>query len=170
VPTPRSANGHATSPPILNAGRCRSRIALSLRSWAALVALIDDGTISGKIANDLLPELLEQGFAQAIVGPRSGMISDQRDHGDRGGSCCGPSSRGGGLPRPVKTSCRFLRGQLMKRTAPRRSKLANRILPKKLKVSEQTCWTTRLIRQQLALVSIDLGGVQIITVVDGAVW
>ena len=104
---------------------------------AELVGLIENGTISGKIAKEILPELLEQGgSAQAIVAAKGlGMISDPAAitaiveellaaHPDEV-----TAFRGG------KTKLQgFFVGQLMKRTGGRADpKLANQILVEKLK-------------------------------------
>ncbi|MCP9818875.1 Asp-tRNA(Asn)/Glu-tRNA(Gln) amidotransferase subunit GatB [Synechococcus sp. Cruz-9H2] len=122
----------------LNAGKL-SIIELPLKpeELSELVGLIDDGTISGKIAKEILPELLEQGgSAKAIVADRGlGMISDPaaitkvvqellEAHPEEV-----EAFRGG------KTKLQgFFVGQLMKRTGGRADpKLANRILNEQLK-------------------------------------
>ena len=104
---------------------------------AELVGLIENGTISGKIAKEILPELLEQGgSAQAIVDAKGlGMISDPAAitaiveellaaHPDEVAAFRGGKTKLQG----------FFVGQLMKRTGGRADpKLANQILVAKLK-------------------------------------
>ncbi len=99
---------------------------------AELVQLIEQGTISGKIAKEILPELLEQGGSpQAIVERRGlGMISDPAAitaiveellaaHPEEVAAFRGGKSKLQG----------FFVGQLMKRTGGRADpKLANRLL------------------------------------------
>ncbi|MCT0230323.1 Asp-tRNA(Asn)/Glu-tRNA(Gln) amidotransferase subunit GatB [Synechococcus sp. CS-1324] len=104
---------------------------------AELVNLIEDGTISGKIAKEILPELLEQGgSAKAIVADRGlGMISDPAaitaivDELLAAHPAEVEAFRGG------KTKLQgFFVGQLMKQTGGRADpKLANAILVAKLK-------------------------------------
>ncbi|CAK6690247.1 Aspartyl/glutamyl-tRNA(Asn/Gln) amidotransferase subunit B [Synechococcus sp. CBW1107] len=122
----------------LNAGKLSiTELPLKPEELAELVGLIDDGTISGKIAKEILPELLEKGgSARAIVAERGlGMISDpaaiQAVVQDL--LAAHPAEveafRGG------KTKLQgFFVGQLMKRTGGRADpKLANRILSEQLK-------------------------------------
>jgi aspartyl-tRNA(Asn)/glutamyl-tRNA(Gln) amidotransferase subunit B len=104
---------------------------------AELVSLIEANTISGKIAKEILPELLEQGgSAKAIVAARGlGMISDPAAIGAivDGLLAAHPAEveafRGG------KNKLQgFFVGQLMKQTGGRADpKLANQILMEKLK-------------------------------------
>jgi aspartyl-tRNA(Asn)/glutamyl-tRNA(Gln) amidotransferase subunit B len=104
---------------------------------AELVGLIEANTISGKIAKEILPELLEQGgSAKAIVAARGlGMISDPAAIGTivDGLLAAHPAEveafRGG------KNKLQgFFVGQLMKQTGGRADpKLANQILMEKLK-------------------------------------
>jgi aspartyl-tRNA(Asn)/glutamyl-tRNA(Gln) amidotransferase subunit B len=104
---------------------------------AELVGLIEASTISGKIAKEILPELLEQGgSAKAIVAARGlGMISDPAAIGAivDGLLAAHPAEveayRGG------KNKLQgFFVGQLMKQTGGRADpKLANQILMEKLK-------------------------------------
>jgi aspartyl-tRNA(Asn)/glutamyl-tRNA(Gln) amidotransferase subunit B len=104
---------------------------------AELVSLIEANTISGKIAKEILPELLEQGgSAKAIVAARGlGMISDPAAIGAivDGLLAAHPAEveafRGG------KNKLQgFFVGQLMKQTGGRADpKLANQILMQKLK-------------------------------------
>jgi hypothetical protein len=80
---------------------------------AEMVQLIEAGVISGKIAKEILPELLAQGGSpKAIVDERGlGMISDPGgDHGDRGGAAGGPPRGGGGVPRRQDQAAGLLRG------------------------------------------------------------
>ncbi len=51
-----------------------TEIALKPTTLAELVALIEDGTISGKIAKDILPELLTQGGSAKELVERKGLI------------------------------------------------------------------------------------------------
>jgi aspartyl-tRNA(Asn)/glutamyl-tRNA(Gln) amidotransferase subunit B len=122
----------------VNANRLRySELAFSPAQLAELVQLIEAGVISGKIAKEILPELLEQGgSAKALVEARGlGMISDPAaiaaiveallaDHPEEV-----QAFRGG------KTKLQgFFVGQLMKRTGGKADpKLANQILNQKLK-------------------------------------
>jgi aspartyl-tRNA(Asn)/glutamyl-tRNA(Gln) amidotransferase subunit B len=104
---------------------------------AELLALIRQGTISGKIAKDILPELLEAGgSAKALVDVKGlGMISDPaaiaaivsellESHPDEVQAF-----------RAGKTKLQgFFVGQLMKRTGGRADpQLANRLLMERLK-------------------------------------
>ena len=110
---------------------------LGPQQLAEMVGLIEAGTISGKIAKEILPELLGQGGSPAaIVSERGlGMISDPAAltaivtellaaHPDEV-----EAFRGG------KTKLQgFFVGQLMKRTGGKADpKLANQILSQKLK-------------------------------------
>jgi aspartyl-tRNA(Asn)/glutamyl-tRNA(Gln) amidotransferase subunit B len=103
---------------------------------AELVNLIDHGTISGKIAKDLLPELLERGgSAQAIVKERGlGMISDPKAIGEIVAELLAAHPEEVEAFRGGKTKLQgFFVGQLMKRTGGRADpKLANQILIKAL--------------------------------------
>jgi aspartyl-tRNA(Asn)/glutamyl-tRNA(Gln) amidotransferase subunit B len=103
---------------------------------AELVNLIDHGTISGKIAKDLLPELLERGgSAQAIVEERGlGMISDPKAIGEIVAELLAAHPEEVEAFRGGKTKLQgFFVGQLMKRTGGRADpKLANQILIKAL--------------------------------------
>ncbi len=103
---------------------------------AEMVQLIDDGVISGKIAKEILPELLaEGGSARAIVEARGlGMISDPAAitaivdellaaHPDEVAAFRGGKTKLQG----------FFVGQLMKRTGGKADpKLSNRILSERL--------------------------------------
>jgi len=70
------------------------RIALKgLRSWRTLCSCIDERTISGKIAKDLLRSLLEQGWFPQRSWPDRESGHDQRPSAitaDRGGAAGGP--------------------------------------------------------------------------------
>jgi aspartyl-tRNA(Asn)/glutamyl-tRNA(Gln) amidotransferase subunit B len=104
---------------------------------AEMVGLIETGTISGKIAKEILPELLEKGGSpKAIVAKRGlGMISDPAAitaivaellaaHPEEVAAFRGGKSKLQG----------FFVGQLMKRTGGRADpKLANQILSQRLK-------------------------------------
>jgi aspartyl-tRNA(Asn)/glutamyl-tRNA(Gln) amidotransferase subunit B len=101
-----------------------------------MIQLIEGGTISGKIAKEILPELLEQGgSAKAIVEARGlGMISDPAAiaaiveallaaHPDEVAAFRGGKTKLQG----------FFVGQLMKQTGGKADpKLANQILNQKL--------------------------------------
>jgi len=103
---------------------------------AEMIQLIEGGTISGKIAKEILPELLEQGgSAKAIVAARGlGMISDPAaiaaivdallaTHPDEVAAFRGGKTKLQG----------FFVGQLMKQTGGKADpKLANQILNQKL--------------------------------------
>lgn len=122
----------------LNAGKLSiTELPLKPEELSELVGLIDDGTISGKIAKEILPELLETGGSpKAIVAERGlGMISDPSAitlvvqellaaHPAEVEAFRGGKNKLQG----------FFVGQLMKRTGGRADpKLANRILNEQLK-------------------------------------
>jgi len=122
----------------LNAGKISiTELPLKPAQLAELVQLINDGTISGKIAKDLLPELLEQGgSAKAIVADRGlGMISDPAAITAIVAELLAAHPAEVEAFRGGKTKLQgFFVGQLMKRTGGRADpKLANRILVEKLK-------------------------------------
>jgi aspartyl-tRNA(Asn)/glutamyl-tRNA(Gln) amidotransferase subunit B len=104
---------------------------------AEMVQLIDAGTISGKIAKEILPELLEQGgSAKAIVADRGlGMISDPAAIGAIVEQLLAAHPAEVEAFRSGKTKLQgFFVGQLMKQTGGRADpKLANQILIEKLK-------------------------------------
>ena len=115
-----------------------SQVMFRPEQLAEMIQMIDAGTISGKIAKELLPELLSQGGSpKEIVKERGlGMISDPQtidllvdellaDHPDEVQAF-----------RDGKTKLQgFFVGQLMKKTGGKADpKLANQILMKKLKV------------------------------------
>ena len=122
----------------VNANRLSySELAFRPEQLAEMVKLIDDGKISGKIAKEILPELLEQGGSPAkIVDERGlGMISDPAAitaiveellaaHPEEVEAFRGGKNKLQG----------FFVGQLMKKTGGKADpKLANQILSQKLK-------------------------------------
>jgi aspartyl-tRNA(Asn)/glutamyl-tRNA(Gln) amidotransferase subunit B len=122
----------------LNAGKLSiTELPLKPKQLAELVQLIDNGTISGKIAKDLLPELLEKGgSARAIVVERGlGMISDPAAIIAVVEELLAAHPEEVAAFRGGKTKLQgFFVGQLMKRTGGRADpKLANRILSEQLK-------------------------------------
>ena len=114
-----------------------SNLPLRPEQLAEIVAMIDDGTISGKIAKEILPQLLEQGGSpKSIVAEKGlGMISDPTvitaivDELLEAHPAEVEAFRGG------KNKLQgFFVGQLMKKTSGRADpKLANKILSEKLK-------------------------------------
>jgi len=104
---------------------------------AELVGLIEANTISGKIAKEILPELLEQGgSAKAIVADRGlGMISDPAAIGTIVDALLAAHPAEVEAFRGGKNKLQgFFVGQLMKQTGGRADpKLANQILMEKLK-------------------------------------
>ena len=104
---------------------------------AEMVQLIDGGTISGKIAKDILPELLEQGGSpRAIVEAKGlGMISDPAAIEAIVEELLAAHPEEVEAFRGGKTKLQgFFVGQLMKRTGGKADpKLANQILNQKLK-------------------------------------
>jgi aspartyl-tRNA(Asn)/glutamyl-tRNA(Gln) amidotransferase subunit B len=122
----------------VNANRLSyAELPLRPEQLAEMVGLIEAGTISGKIAKEILPELLDQGGSpRGIVEQRGlGMISDPAAitaiveellaaHPDEVAAFRGGKTKLQG----------FFVGQLMKRTGGQADpKLANRILAEKLK-------------------------------------
>jgi aspartyl-tRNA(Asn)/glutamyl-tRNA(Gln) amidotransferase subunit B len=113
--------------------------ALPLRpeQLAEMVGLIEAGTISGKIAKEILPELLEKGGSpKAIVEQRGlGMISDPAAITAIVEELLAAHPEEVEAFRGGKTKLQgFFVGQLMKRTGGQADpKLANRILAEKLK-------------------------------------
>ncbi len=103
---------------------------------AELVGLIEDGSISGKIAKEILPELLQQGgSARAIVEARGlGMISDPAAITAIVEELLEAHPEEVAAFRAGKTKLQgFFVGQLMKRTGGRADpKLANQILVARL--------------------------------------
>ena len=104
---------------------------------AELVQLIEAGTISGKIAKEILPELLEKGgSAKTIVAARGlGMISDPATITEVVEALLAAHPAEVEAFRGGKTKLQgFFVGQLMKQTGGRADpKLANRILVEKLR-------------------------------------
>ncbi len=122
----------------LNAGKLSiTELPLKPEELAELVQLIDNGTISGKIAKEILPELLEKGgSAKAIVAERGlGMISDPAAIKEVVQELLAAHPAEVEAFRGGKTKLQgFFVGQLMKRTGGRADpKLANRILSEQLK-------------------------------------
>jgi aspartyl-tRNA(Asn)/glutamyl-tRNA(Gln) amidotransferase subunit B len=121
----------------LNAGKLSiTELPLKPEELSELVGLIDDGTISGKIAKEILPELLEQGgSAKAIVAERGlGMISDPAAISAVVEALLAAHPAEVEAFRGGKTKLQgFFVGQLMKQTGGRADpKLANRILSEAL--------------------------------------
>ena len=104
---------------------------------AEMVQLIEGGTISGKIAKDILPELLEQGGSpKALVEQRGlGMISDPKAIEAIVDALLAAHPEEVEAFRGGKTKLQgFFVGQLMKQTGGKADpKLANQILSAKLK-------------------------------------
>ena len=102
-----------------------------------MVQLIDGGNISGKIAKEILPELLEKGGSpKAIVDERGlGMISDPAAIEAIVDELLGAHPEEVEAFRGGKTKLKgFFVGQLMKKTGGKADpKLANQILSRKLK-------------------------------------
>ncbi|KEF40891.1 MAG: glutamyl-tRNA amidotransferase [Cyanobium sp. CACIAM 14] len=122
----------------VNANRLSiAELPLRPEQLAEMVRLIEDGTISGKIAKEILPELLEKGGSpQAIVEARGlGMISDPAAIGTIVAELLAAHPEEVAAFRGGKTKLQgFFVGQLMKRTGGRADpKLANRILSEQLK-------------------------------------
>ncbi|PSB39250.1 Asp-tRNA(Asn)/Glu-tRNA(Gln) amidotransferase subunit GatB [Aphanothece minutissima] len=122
----------------VNANRLSiAELPLKPAQLAEMVQLIEAGTISGKIAKDLLPELLEKGGSvAAIVESRGlGMISDPAAITAIVDELLAAHPEEVAAFRGGKTKLQgFFVGQLMKRTGGRADpKLANRILSEQLK-------------------------------------
>ncbi len=122
----------------LNAGKLSiTELPLKPEELSELVGLIDDGTISGKIAKEILPELLETGGSpKAIVAERGlGMISDPSAITQVVQELLAAHPAEVEAFRGGKNKLQgFFVGQLMKRTGGRADpKLANRILNEQLK-------------------------------------
>ena len=122
----------------MNANRLSiAELPLKPEQLAEMVQLIEAGTISGKIAKDLLPELLEKGGSvKAIVESRGlGMISDPAAIAAIVAELLAAHPEEVEAFRGGKTKLQgFFVWQLMKRTGGRADpKLANRILSEQLK-------------------------------------
>ncbi len=122
----------------VNANRLSiTELPLGPAQLAEMVQLIETGSISGKIAKDLLPELLEKGgSAREIVESRGlGMISDPAAIATIVADLLAAHPEEVEAFRGGKNKLQgFFVGQLMKRTGGRADpKLANRILAEKLK-------------------------------------
>ncbi len=122
----------------VNANRLSiAELPLRPEALAELVQLIEVGTISGKIAKEILPELLEQGgSAKAIVAERGlGMISDPTVIQAVVDELLAAHPEEVAAFRGGKTKLQgFFVGQLMKRTGGKADpKLANQILSVQLK-------------------------------------
>lgn len=113
-----------------------TQIALTPVVLAELITLIEDGTISGKIAKDILPELLTQGGSAKELVERKGLIqiSDTAELEAMIDQVIAANPKELEQFRNGKTKLQgFFVGQLMKKTNGRADpKLANQILSKKL--------------------------------------
>ncbi len=113
-----------------------TQIALTPVVLAELITLIEDGTISGKIAKDILPELLTQGGSAKELVERKGLIqiSDTAQLEAMIDEVIAANPKELEQFRNGKTKLQgFFVGQLMKKTNGRADpKLANQILIKKL--------------------------------------
>lgn len=113
------------------------QIALKPVVLAELIQLIEDGTISGKIAKDILPELLSQGGSAKELVERKGLIqiSDQAQLEAIIDQVISAHPKELEQYRNGKTKLQgFFVGQVMKKTSGRADpKLTNQILGKKLK-------------------------------------
>jgi aspartyl-tRNA(Asn)/glutamyl-tRNA(Gln) amidotransferase subunit B len=116
--------------------RLITEIALTPIVLAELITLIEDGTISGKIAKDILPELLTQGGSAKELVERKGLIqiSDTAQLEAMIDEVIAANPKELEQYRNGKTKLQgFFVGQLMKKTNGRADpKLANQILMKKL--------------------------------------
>lgn len=116
--------------------RLITEIALTPVVLAELITLIEDGTISGKIAKDILPELLTQGGSAKELVERKGLIqiSDTAELEAMIDQVIAANPKELEQYRNGKTKLQgFFVGQLMKKTNGRADpKLANQILSKKL--------------------------------------
>ncbi len=113
---------------------------VTAENLAAMIALIEDGTISGKIAKDLLPEMLESGKAPKTLVEQKGLVQIS-DSGELEAVAReiieanpGPAAdfRSG-----KEKALGFLVGQMMKATKGKANpKMANEIIRKALAKSE----------------------------------
>jgi aspartyl-tRNA(Asn)/glutamyl-tRNA(Gln) amidotransferase subunit B len=122
----------------VNANRLNySELPFRPEQLAEMVQLIEDGVISGKIAKEILPELLEQGGGpKAIIESRGlGMISDPAAIAAIVEELLAAHPEEVEAFRGGKTKLQgFFVGQLMKKTGGKADpKLANQILNQKLK-------------------------------------
>lgn len=113
-----------------------TEIALKPASLAELVNLIEDGTISGKIAKDILPELLTKGGSAKEIVESKGLIqiSDSSELEAIIDQIIAANPKELEQFRNGKTKLQgFFVGQVMKKTNGRADpKLTNQILGKKL--------------------------------------
>jgi aspartyl-tRNA(Asn)/glutamyl-tRNA(Gln) amidotransferase subunit B len=121
----------------LNTGKHTiTEIALTPLILAELITLIEDGTISGKIAKELLPELLSQGGSVKELVERKGLvqISDTGELEAIIDEVIAANPKELEQYRNGKTKLQgFFVGQVMKKTSGRADpKLTNQILSKKL--------------------------------------
>jgi aspartyl-tRNA(Asn)/glutamyl-tRNA(Gln) amidotransferase subunit B len=121
----------------LNTGKHTiTEIALTPLILAELITLIEDGTISGKIAKELLPELLSQGGSVKELVERKGLvqISDTDELEAIIDEVIAANPKELEQYRNGKTKLQgFFVGQVMKKTSGRADpKLTNQILSKKL--------------------------------------
>ena len=122
----------------VNAQRLSFReLPLRPQELAEMVGLISNGTISGKIAKEILPELLDQGgSAKALVEAKGlGMISDPSAIAEIVNELLAAHPSEVEAFRAGKTKLQgFFVGQLMKRTGGQADpQLANRLLMERLK-------------------------------------
>jgi aspartyl-tRNA(Asn)/glutamyl-tRNA(Gln) amidotransferase subunit B len=114
-----------------------TEIALKPLILAELINLIDEGTISGKIAKEILPELLAQGGSAKELVERKGLIqiSDTSELEAIIDEIIAANPKELEQFRNGKTKLQgFFVGQVMKKTSGRADpKLTNQILDKKLK-------------------------------------
>ena len=113
-----------------------AEIALKPTTLAELINLIEDGTISGKIAKEILPELLSQGGSAKELVERKGLIqiSDSSQLEAIIDEVIAANPKELEQYRKGKTKLQgFFVGQVMKQTSGRADpKLTNQILSKKL--------------------------------------
>ena len=114
-----------------------TEIALKPEGLAELIALIEAGTISGKIAKDLLPELLAQGGSPKALVESKGLIqlSDPTALGEIIDQVLIENPKELEQYHAGKTKLQgFFVGQIMKKTGGRADpKLTNQLLGEKLK-------------------------------------
>ena len=105
-------------------------------SSGALIDLIADGTISGRIAKDVFAEMVETGADPAAIVEQKGLrqVSDARR--DRGGGRRGPRRpprQGRRIRAPTRKLFGFFVGQVMRATQGKANPaLVNELLKKKL--------------------------------------